>query len=64
MPIINPPLLSNKELLDVFMQESKRFMEGLKNDLPYNQLNEIYQNLKRVSRELDTRRNRGELKDC
>lgn len=60
----NIPLLSNQDLLNVFMDESRRFMEGLKNDLPYNQLNEIHQSLKKVSRELERRRENGEMKDC
>jgi hypothetical protein len=60
----NIPLLSNQDLLNVFMDESRRFMEALKNDLPYYDLEEIHQNLKKVSRELDRRRQNGEMKDC
>ena len=48
----------------VFMNESKKFMDGLNKKLPHNELNEIHQSLKKVFGELDRRRENGEMKDC
>jgi hypothetical protein len=64
MPLTNPPLLSNKELVDSLINESNRYIEGINNKIEYNQLNEIHQSLKRLYRELERRRNKGEIKDC
>jgi hypothetical protein len=58
----NLPLLSNEELLDLLMKESKRFMEGLNNKLEYHRLKDIHQNLEGIYKELKRRRSRGEIK--
>ena len=63
MALYNLPLLSDQELSDLFLQESKRYMDGLKKGIGYNVLNEIHLSLKQVSGELEARRNPGELKD-
>ena len=62
--LYNLPLLSNLDLMIAFMNESKKFMDGLNKKLPHNELNEIHQSLKNISRELDRRRENGEMKDC
>jgi hypothetical protein len=58
----NLPLLSNEELLDLLMKESKRFMEALNNKLEYHRLKDIHQNLEGIYKELKRRRSRGEIK--
>ena len=62
--LYNLPLLNNLDLMIAFMNESKKFMDGLNKKLPHNELNEIHQSLKKVFGELDRRRENGEMKDC
>jgi hypothetical protein len=59
----NLPILSNEELLHLFVSETKRFMSGLEKDIPYHDLREIKGNLTAVSAELDKRRKDGRLTD-
>ena len=60
----NPRRLTNQELLDLFMKESTRLMEGLNLQVPHNQLNEIHLSLKKVMSEMLQRREQGRLRCC
>lgn len=57
--LYNLPLLTDNELTELFMKETDRFMVGLRNSVPYNDLNEIHKSLREISNELK-RRNKKE----
>jgi len=51
----NLTLLTNEELIELFVKESQRFMEGLDKHLPFKAMQDIRNNLKSIKDEMDKR---------
>ena len=58
------PLLSNKELLQLFLSKSQEFVQGLDINLAFFKLKEIRIKLRVIADELDQRRKDGRMDDC
>ena len=58
------PLLSNKELLQLFLSESQEFVQGLDTNFAFFKLKEIRIKLRVIADELDQRRKDGRMDDC
>ena len=58
------PLLSNKELLQLFISESQDFVQVLDTNFAFFKLKEIRIKLRVIADELDQRRKDGRMDDC
>lgn len=50
------PQLSNEELDDLFLGETKRFVEGLEKQISHNELTKIRNTIKQIMAELEKRK--------
>ena len=55
------PQLNNIELCELFLEETKRFMEGLDSNISHNELASIRLTIKQIMDEMEKRKERKSL---